>query len=225
MLTNYLRKSDAIIADLKNQIALIIAVTSGLVDVDGNNYSVVKIGEQIWMKENLKVTKYRNGVDIPTGLDNSTWVNTTNGAYAIYNDDAGNEAINGKLYNWYTVDDEHGLCPLGWHVPSHSEWITLTTTLGGEDVAGGRMKATGTKYWNSPNGSATNESGFTALPGGVRSWYDGSFKAIKSIGVFWSSSASDSNRAWSLLLANNRGNMDRGVDTKRDGFSVRCLRD
>ncbi|MBU6331934.1 MAG: hypothetical protein KGQ80_05920, partial [Bacteroidetes bacterium] len=141
-------------------------------DVDNNTYATVQIGTQCWTQSNLKVTKYRNGDIIPTGLSNAQWGSTTSGAYAIFNNDPVNDALYGKLYNWYAVTDSRGLCPTGWHVPTDGEWTTLTTFLGGESVAGGAMKSTATQPtpggWNAPNTGATNSSGFTGLPGGYR---------------------------------------------------------
>jgi len=194
-------------------------------DIDGNTYNTVQIGGQCWTKENLKVSKYRNGYAIPTGLDNATWGSTSSGAYAIYNNDNANDAIYGKLYNWYAVADNRGLCPTGWHVPTDLEWTTLTSYLGGESVAGGKMKSVGTTYWNSPNTGATNESGFSALPGGSR-FNNGSFNSIRNNAVFWSATENDYNSAWICNLNYDNGNVNRNLNFyKRDGWSVRCLKD
>ncbi|MBK9327803.1 MAG: fibrobacter succinogenes major paralogous domain-containing protein [Sphingobacteriales bacterium] len=138
---------------------------STVTDIDGNVYNVVKIGNQCWMKENLKTTRYNDGSAIPTGLSNTAWEATTNGAYAIYDNNAANNTTYGKLYNWYAVNTGK-LAPAGWHVPTDAEWTTLTTYLGGVRVAGGPMKAT--TLWASPNVGATNSSGFTGLPAGYR---------------------------------------------------------
>jgi uncharacterized protein (TIGR02145 family) len=138
------------------------------VTYNGYTYSSVVLGNgQEWMSENLRTTNYRNGDPIPTGLDNATWSTTTSGAYAIYNNDNANDAIYGKLYNWYAVADPRHVCPTGWHEPTDGEWTTLTDYLGGAAVAGGKMKTTGLQYWISPNTDATNESGFSGLPGGL----------------------------------------------------------
>ena len=193
-------------------------------DIDGNSYSTVAIGNQIWMKENLKVSKYRNGEAIPTGLSNTTWAETTTGAYAIYNNDASNNTTYGKLYNWYAIADPRNVCPIGWHVPNDAEWTTLTTFLSGESVAGGKMKSTGTQYWFSPNASATNESGFTGLPGGYR--YDtGTFGYSGGLGAWWSSTAQDSNNAWYRYLFYYYGAAYRFDANKHYGYSVRCIKD
>lgn len=140
-------------------------------DYDGNTYSTVRIGNQTWMTENLKVTHYANGDPIPQlSLDNDAeWLTTTSGAYCDYADNSDNGNTYGHLYNWYAVNDARGICPAGWHVPSKEEWETLINYLGGVYVAGGNLKATGTQYWKSPNYGATNVSGFNGLPCGIRS--------------------------------------------------------
>lgn len=131
----------------------------------------------------------------------------------------------GKLYNWYAVTDPRGLAPEGWHVPSDAEWTTLTTFLGGEYVAGGKMKEAGTAHWLAPNGGATNSSGFTGLPGGYRNSY-GTFYTIGNYGYWWSSTEPTTYDAWYRYLAYDGGDVGRGFgNVKPYGFSVRCLRD
>ncbi len=195
-----------------------------LSDIDGNSYNTVQIGTQCWTKENLKVTKYMDGTSIPTGLDNATWSTTTSGAYAIYDNNNANDAIYGKLYNWYAVNNPRKLCPAGWHVPSDSEWTILTDYLGGESVAGGKMKSIGTAYWNDPNTGATNESGFSVLPGGYRN-LDGSFGGIRNYTYFWSATERAYYVAWLRNLFFNLGIVGRDSGSKQLGISVRCLRD
>ncbi len=195
-----------------------------ITDIDGNQYDLIKIGNQIWMKENLKVSKYRNGESIPTGLVNSAWANTNKGAYAIYNNENANNNIYGKLYNWYAVNDSRGLCPTGWHVPRDSEWSTLISYLGGESVAGGKLKSTGIYYWNSPNSNATNVSGFSALPGGYLSG-DGNFNYRLRDAVFWSANEKFTFNAWYFYLHYYNGNMGSSSNVKQNGYSVRCLKD
>jgi uncharacterized protein (TIGR02145 family) len=231
MLSAYLRKTDAIITDLQNQVALLSSYTSllasGLVDIDGNNYPVVKIGNQIWMKENLRVSRYRNGVSIPIVTDATAWGSLTTGGRSWYNNDSTTyENPYGNLYNWHAVADSRGLCPTGWHVPTDAEWTTLTTYLEGESVAGGKMKTIGTTYWNSPNTGATNESGFSALPGGFRNFV-GSFDNISYLAFFWSATEIDYDFAWIRYLNYNDGDVFRDLDIsyKWLGASVRCLRD
>jgi len=197
-------------------------------DIDGNVYNTVQIGTQCWTQSNLKVSRYRNGDNIPTGLNNSAWENTTSGAYAIYNNDPANNGLYGKLYNWYAVSDSRGICPTGWHVPSDAEWTTLTTFLGGESVAGGPMRSTATQPtpggWTAPNTGATNSSGFTGLPGGYRA-PGGGFGVLGSLGSWWSSSVAGSGSAWYRDLYFANANAFRDYDFHRIGCSVRCARD
>ena len=199
-------------------------VANKLTDIDGNQYNVIKIGNQIWMKENLKVSKYRNGDDITTNLVNTSWSNANKGAYAIYNNENANDASYGKLYNWYAVNDSRGLCPRGWHIPSDNEWTTLTNYLGGESIAGGKMKSTGTTLWLTPNVKATNKSSFSVLPGGFRNG-DGGFIFIRFNALFWSATEFDISNAWNRNLYNYNGNVYRNNFNKSFGASVRCLRD
>ncbi len=205
-------------------------IGSGVTDIDGNFYPSIIINGQDWMQQNLAVTKYRNGDPIPTGLSNTSWQGTTSGAYAIYDNVAANNTTYGKLYNWYAVNDSRGLCPTGWHVPSDAEWTTLETSLGGSSVAGGKMKSTGTiengdGLWYSPNEQATNESGFTGLPGGYRNT-DGTYFSIGYNGYWWSSAEYDSNFAWFCILYYTYSDVSRTSNgNKHYGFSVRCVRD
>jgi uncharacterized protein (TIGR02145 family) len=201
--------------------------TPSVTDIDGNMYHTVQIGNQCWTQSNLKVSKYRNGDNIPTGLSNTAWQSTTAGAYAIYNNDPVNDGLYGKLYNHYAVTDSRGLCPTGWHVPTDGEWSTLEAFLGGSSVAGGALKSTATQPtpggWNSPNVGATNSSGFSAGPGGLRD-YNGDFINDGSDGLWWSSSLSGT-IAWFRVLNSNVGNISRFNLNRSRGFSVRCLRD
>jgi uncharacterized protein (TIGR02145 family) len=176
------------------------------------------------MAENLRTTTYANGDPIPNVTDNTQWQILTTGAWAHYNNDSQYENPYGKLYNWYTVDDPRNVCPTGWHVPTDAEYTLLTDYLGGEPVAGSKMKSTGTQYWLSPNTDATNESGFSGLPGGSRD-YDGTFSSIGGDGYWWSSTEDDTGLAWYRYLYYYDGGVDRSYYNKRYGFSVRCLRD
>jgi len=194
-------------------------------DYDGNYYKAVMIGNQIWMTENLKVTHYRNGDAISLVNDNTAWCNLTTGAYCNYNNDVNIATTYGRLYNWYTVVDSRNLCPAGWHVPSNAEWDTLVTYLGGFSVARGKMKETGTSHWNSPNTGATNESGFTALPGGSRHESSGSFEYIGTMGYWWSTTEYSSVNAWIRNLVHGDANAYTAGSSKKMGFSVRCLKD
>ena len=211
--------------------------TPSVTDIDGNIYNTVQIGNQCWTQSNLKVSKYRNGDNILTGLSNSAWQNTTSGAYAIYNNDPVNDGLYGKLYKNYAVTDSRGLCPTGWHVPSDGEWNVLVkyldpnadTICGGcwqSSIVRGLLKSTTTQPtpsgWNPPNTGATNSSGFTALPGGVRG-DSGGFGDVTDFGYWWSSSVL-SGFAWGRQLYNDSG-IFRYYSPRTRGFSVRCCRD
>lgn len=191
-------------------------------DIDGNVYNTVAIGTQVWMKENLKVTKYRNGDAIPNVIDDSQWDDLTTGAYCYYDNSSSNGTTYGGLYNWYAVNDSRKIAPTGWHVSTLTEWMTLITYLGGESVAGGKIKETGTIHWQSPNIGATNESGFTALPGGFR-WDE--FYSIGSTGYWWSSTESTLSNAWGLVVYNDYSEINHWENGYWCGYSVRCLRD
>lgn len=179
---------------------------------------------QVWMTRNLDVAIYRNGDPIPQVTDPNTWKALTTGAYCYYeNDSATYAAVYGKLYNWYAVNDPRGLPPAGWHVPSDAEWTTLENNLGGA-VAGGKMKEVGTMYWASPNTGANNSSGFTALPGGLRT-NSGMFFDIGTSGGWWSSSEAISTSAWCRTLFYNADSLTSFTDNKLFGQSVRCVKD
>jgi uncharacterized protein (TIGR02145 family) len=191
-------------------------------DIEGHIYQTVLIGNQIWMAENLRSATYANGDAIPNVTDNTAWSQLSTGAWCHYDNNTANDAIYGKLYNWYTTVDPRGLCPAGWHVPTDAEWTVLTDYLGGESVAGGKMKTiTG---WNAPNTSATNESGFSGLPGGLRV-SGGDFGDVGSFGCWWSSSELDAYLAWSRFLTYYDGDAFQDGSYVQSGFSVRCLRD
>ena len=194
-------------------------------DVDGNTYKTIKIGEQVWMAENLRTTKYNDGTAIPFVTSNSEWSNLNTPGYCWYNNDSvANSKIYGALYNWYTVETNQ-LCPTGWHVSTESEWITLYTYLGGDSIAGGMLKDTGTIYWISPNTGATNEIGFTVLPNGNRDYNSGTFSNLYQFGYFWSATDYNVDSAWFFeLLYNSKFLMKYGTSI-RYGFGVRCIRD
>jgi uncharacterized protein (TIGR02145 family) len=198
-----------------------------MTDQQGNVYKTIVIGSQEWMAENLKTSIYRNGEPIATNLTNTEWENTINtqiGAWAFYNNDSLYDCPYGKLYNWYAVADSRHVCPTGWHVPTDGEWTILTDYIGGGSVAGGKMKSTGTHYWFDPNHVATNESGFSGLPGGYRG-SDGGFGSVGYLGSWWSSSELDTYIAWlrSLLYFDGLAYQDWFFEPY--GSSVRCLRD
>jgi uncharacterized protein (TIGR02145 family) len=183
----------------------------------------IVIGTQQWMTQNLDVTTYRNGDIIPQVTDATAWAALTTGAWCYNTNDPANGAIYGKLYNWYAVNDPRGLAPAGWHIPSDAEWTTLRTYFG-ETVAGGKLKATGTTIWYSPNSGATNESGFTGLPGGLRT-EGGIFSLVGPYGFWWSATQFNSSIAWYRFLYYDNSLLPRVTHNKNYGLSVRCLRD
>ena len=218
---------------------------SSVSDIDGNPYSTVSIGNQCWTKENLRVRRYNDNTEIKFdksggtagNLSGQTWSGLTYGAHTLYEYDStgGNSSILGAfgyLYNWYAAKGiatsgstvYKNICPTGWHVPTDSAWITLTTYLGGESVAGGKMKLVGTGIWASPNTFATNESGFSALPGGFREF--GRFNNVSGSASFWSASEYDGNGAWLRGVDFVSSKLERYTfGGKSLGASVRCLRD
>lgn len=211
-------------------------------DIDGNIYKTVKIGNQIWMAENLKTTRYNDGTPIPNVTDDNKWENLTTGAYCFYDNDYSNNALYGKLYNWYAVETGK-LAPKGWHVPSDKEWQQLINYLGGEKIAGGKMKSI--LYWVGDEGSpfvdekgnpigsglftneiGSNSSGFNSLPAGSREPFDGSFYGIGSFCFFWFSTAYSMGSSWGLdLKAFNSYAFAQNYLMKSNGFSVRCIKD
>ena len=199
-------------------------LTGTVTDIDGNVYQTVKIGDQWWMAENLKVTHYRNGAAIPLVTSDDDWYNLLTGARCAYDNDQSEVATYGYLYNWYAVNDSRNIAPTGWHVPTDAEWSTLVTYLGGDNVAGEKMKEIGTNHWLSPITGATNESGFAALPGGYRN-SNGSFRPLGYGATFWSSTEYDSDTAWYRRLHYTAASVNRTNNNKRDGFSVRLVRD
>jgi uncharacterized protein (TIGR02145 family) len=206
-------------------------------DIDGNTYRTIEIGDQNWMAENLRTSRFRNGDDITYVLSNHEWQelgDTESGAWAFYNNHAGNEPF-GLLYNWYAVNDPRGICPTGWRVASDGDWHRMERHLGmpqnelattgwrGQHAnVGGKLKAEGTEYWRGPNAGATNESGFRALAGGYR-FTSGSFSYLTFFGYWWTATEADANTAWRRLLFNNRESINRMNYDKRYGFSVRCV--
>jgi uncharacterized protein (TIGR02145 family) len=191
-------------------------------DIDGNLYKTVKIGSQIWMAENLRVLHYRSGGEIKNYPDNTAWSNlddTWTGGYCDYNNTVNN--LYGKLYNSFAVLNAGKLCPAGWRIPTADDWLTLINYLGGYYEAGGKLKEAGTSHWKSPN-TGTNESGFTALPGGYR-WYDGIFHSFTEMAMFWGEGSGGGVLHFAL---SNTGNsiMSEGANST-EGNSVRCIKE
>ena len=198
-----------------------IACTDG----DNINYPVAEIGSQVWMAENLKTTKYQNGdligTTTPSTLDISN--ETTPKYHWAFNANESNAVTMGRLYTFYAITDNRGVCPSGWHIPSDEEWTTLTTYLGGEPIAGGKLKETGTIHWASLNTGATNETGFTSLPGGLRS-FDGYFLSFLNLGRWWSATEASSDIAYGRTMNYNNANVYRNMLGEKDGNSVRCIK-
>lgn len=184
----------------------------------------ITIGEQVWMVENLNVDKFRNGDPIPEAKTEDEWKKAGDEkkpAWSFYNVNPDNGRPYGKLYNWYAVNDSRGLAPKGWRIPSDKDWSILTDFLGGESVAGIKMKSG--KFWSESEGG-TNESGFLALPGGCRN----SFATFDQIGdyAYWWSSSENGTNAWYRFLEPDNGYVGRsGFGNKGNGYSVRCIRD
>ncbi len=210
---------------------LAISVT----DFDGNIYQTVTIGDQVWMAENLKVTHYSDGSVILLVVDNSDWdaLSYADKAYCWYDNNPTNGDTYGALYNWAGAmngtsssdtnpSGAQGVCPAGWHLPSDTEWTELIDYLGGDKIAAGKLKETGIKHWDSPNTGATNESGFTALPGGYR--FYGSFYDAGGYANFWTATESSDSSAWSQLFFYDSTGLQHVVAEKRGGLSVRCVK-
>ena len=246
--TMYIMKSGAIVGqyNVNTEIDSVIfykptieETTSGtFIDSrDGNEYNWVQIGDQVWMAENLaylpSVNMVADGSEDAAGSYYYVYgYDGTNVADAKATD---NYATYGVLYNWTAAMDGEassttnpsgiqGVCPAGWHVPSDAEWTELTDYLGGESVAGGKLKETGTTHWASPNTGATNETGFTALPGGYRN-VDGTFGDIGSYGHWWSATEFNAASAWYRYVGDDHSDVGRSRYFKEVGFSVRCVRD
>jgi len=184
----------------------------------------VVIGTQTWTTKNLDVATFRNGDAIPQAKTDEEWGAASENkqpAWCYYENNTANGTKYGKLYNWYAVNDARGLAPAGYHIPTDEEWTVLSTFLGGEDVAGKKMKST--SGWND-DGNGTNSSGFSGLPGGVR-YYDGDFYFVGSDGSWWSASESNGSNAWDRELNFHYSSLGRYSSNENYGFSVRCVRD
>jgi len=195
-----------------------------ITDKDGNVYTSVTIGTQVWMVENLKTTKYSDGTSIPLVTDNEEWANLTTPGYCWYDNDISYKNPYGALYNAYAVRTGK-LCPTGWHVPTDTEWATLLNHAGGPDVAGGKLKETGTTHWASPNTGATDAYGFKYLPGGLRDTY-GSTYSIGIVGDYWGNHSQTTGYEYSVGIFYNESVVGTTYDGFLDeGISVRCLKD
>ena len=196
-------------------------------DIDGNSYKTVVIGNQLWMAENLKTTKFNDGTLILIEKDYNSWINLTTPSYCWYNNDSlSYKNTYGALYNWFVTIGNKNICPLGWHVPTENDWKILDATLGGWEVSGGKMKEKGAIYWTG-NIDASNSSGFTGLPGGTRNDVISleNFINLNSFGYWWTSSAFDTQKAKYISLLNFSDDFYYGSSNKNVGNSIRCLKD
>ncbi len=206
----------------KNSIENVVLTVT---DIDGNFYHTVTIGSQVWMIENLKTMHYSNGDVISHVTDNAEWVGLSAGAYSDYSNNSGNAPIYGRLYNFYAVTDLRKIAPAGWHVPAENEWTILITYLGGDSIAGGKLKEAGTTHWITPNTGATNQSGFTAVPGGYRNELDGSYTGKGNSCLLWSATADGVTAGWGHYLYTFSDTIVTRSYANRCGFSVRCIKD
>ncbi|MCK9208187.1 MAG: fibrobacter succinogenes major paralogous domain-containing protein, partial [Salinivirgaceae bacterium] len=202
---------------------VLTGITGSISDAEGNNYGTIGIGHQIWMTSNLKTVLFNDSDSIPSITADSLWSGMNTAGYCWYLNDVGYKNTYGALYNWYTVNTQK-LCPTGWHVPSEADWTELVDYLGGASMAGGLLKESGTSHWKTPNEGATNEYGFTALPGGKR-LDSGEFDFMQVEGNFWSSESFSTQNASYLFLLYNYPNSLQNYANKKSGFSVRCVKD
>ena len=206
-----------------------------IIDADSNIYHVVKIGSQVWMNENLKTTKFNDGTEIPEVTDATEWAALTTPAYAWYGNNFDTYgAVYGALYNSYVLDTavngNKNICPVGWHVPTVSEWNTLSNYLGGGSIAGGKLKSTRTDpdphpRWNSPNTGATDQYGFNALPGGYRYYTNGQFAYLGSKGCWWSSTKYSATVYYGPHMTSGGTDVINYSSSLKFGLSIRCIRD
>jgi len=198
-----------------------------LTDQSGNTYKTITISTQTWMAENLRTTKFRNGDAIPNVSDGNSWKNQTSAASCDLNNNSNNSKYYGKLYNFYTITDSRNIAPTGWHIATTDEWNTMVNYLGGWSFAGDKLKEMGTTHWADPNSSATNSTGFTALPGSSRN-DDGSWGANGIIGLYgtWWSNSGSATTLYSWNMDYNTANVVSSfVNYNTNGYAVRCVKD
>lgn len=192
-------------------------------DIEGNTYKTVRIGDQVWMAENLKTSTLSDAAEIPLVTSATDWNELTTPGFCWYNnDEAANRETYGALYNYYSVVSGN-LCPDGWHVPSRDDWQELRDKLGDTITGGGKLKEEGTLHWKTPNTGAVNSNGFTALPGGIR-YFEGTFNSATFFTAFWSSTESDNDKSWYLSLYYSDAVVSVNRISRKDGFSVRCIK-
>jgi uncharacterized protein (TIGR02145 family) len=193
-------------------------------DIEGNIYKTVRIGDQVWMSENLKTSTFSDGTEIPDVTDAIAWNElTTQGLCWYNNEEVSNRDTYGALYNYYSVISGK-LCPEGWHIPSRDDWQQLRNVLGDTLTGGGKLKEVGTLHWKTPNTGADNSTGFSALPSGIR-YFDGTFNSVSYFTSFWSSTEYNDNKGWYLSLYFSDAIAGMNKSSKKNGFSVRCIMD
>ena len=194
-------------------------------DIDGNIYKTILIGDQTWMAENLRVTRFQNGDTIPNITDNEEWAALTTGAYCNYNNTNNLDTIAtyGRLYNWYAVEDSRKLAPKGWHVPTIADWTELIEYLGGDTIASNALKEVGTYHWEDPFES-NNSSGFTAIPSGWR-YLSLNSSYVGFYGSFWTASEFDMTQAGFLYPYYFSSKVNKGVNYKANGYSIRLIKE
>ncbi len=198
-------------------------VYNSITDIDGNVYKTITIGTQTWMAENLKVTHYRNGDPIPYVSDTTEWKNLTTGAYCDYHNSPGNAALYGHLYTWLAIEDSRGICPEGWHIPSETEWEVLKNYIANNTE---KLKEAGSTHWNIPNSSTSNETGFTAIPSGMR-FYLGSYGLGLSHCILWSSTqfGNSDDLILGYRIASTESQLTNFPYKKKYGLAIRCIKD
>lgn len=189
-------------------------------DIDNNIYETVQIGNQCWMGSNLKVSKYNDGTTIPNVTDPSVWSTLNTGAWSYYDDDVTNNTQLGKLYNFYVVDNEKNVCPVGWKVPTDEEWNIISNYLGSS--AGYNMKST--SAWIN-NGNGNNSSGFNALPAGRKGSSGSTYTDLGRAARFWSTTENNINNGWIYRLTYDNDELQRDYNQKKNAFSIRCMLD
>ncbi|HBE39798.1 MAG TPA: hypothetical protein DDW27_01065 [Bacteroidales bacterium] len=225
--TEYFTRAFAItVSDtLYGEIIKFVTTDFGIVsDIDDNVYRTITIGTQTWMVKNLATKRYKDGTAVRTVTDSAEWASLNTPAFCWYNNDEETyKSSYGALYNGYTVNSGK-ICPEGWHVPTNADWDILAANLGGENIAGGRMKEAGTSRWVRPNNGANNSSNFTALPGGLR-YHDGNFRDLGFGGYWWSSTQYSDSRAYFRFIFHEDSTIYKFNNLIRNGFSIRCLKD
>lgn len=208
-----------------------------LTDLDGNHYRTVKIGDKCWMADNLRTTSFSDGTIISNYPVEADWRTTSTAAWVYYGNQSSNDDDYGKIYNWFAVTDSRGICPAGWNVPGDDDWKSMEQAIGmanddadgtgwrgNKENVGGKLKTTGTEFWETPNEGASNESGFSGMPSGLR-YPDGRFVSLGRSAFYWTSTWHSISEAYGRAIVFSRGEVSRGIYRKDFGFSVRCILD